>query len=1113
MIRYPCPACGKVLALADSDVGQSVMCNACGARLRVPRSAGHEPSPSPTAPGAADPLVSLATVASPGPRRSSPAASRRWPGPAWWALFAAAVICAAAIPAAILWRRGGSPQLSQQRTSNPANVRANADLLALKSEAEALAIDGKLAEAHAKYRQLQTLAATRDIKDPLLWDILERAKVDQDHIYTILLAKMQFELLPAGADGPMLPSRALNPPSATSPAATDNSMLAKIPAATQQDVPQPPDLAASRDAGASPTTAPADAVASTTMPAATRTARAMPTTRPTEPLIVPSVVNAAASVPRDSQALTDDHIGAGLERGVSFLIAHYKRGEIPLDGKLSQQWQEGVNALCDYALLQASQSIKDDRLDIQGEFLQQVLEKLKSASMDSDPNGAWEPATYARSLRAAALAVYNRPEDKVALKEDAAWLVTAEVLGAYTYDDRFGQNPARWPNAPPAPPPAAAPQKGAGNGRADVANNPATEIYAHNGEPIPPRMPPTPIGSTFITPKTRDPNNNVQRMTAADVPWDNSNSQYGLMGVWACAESAIEIPDWYWKDVEHHWVACQLRSGEWGYRKNSVDGSLAMTCAGVASLFVTADWLDAGQLHGAVGREPFNKSLAAGLKWLEQGDHCLEIGGPRSHYHGYDLFSLERVGLASGFKHFGTHDWYRELAVQVLRTQWPDGSWGGSENETDKLIETAYHVLFLARGRHPVMMSKLRFDGAWANRPRDLASLARYAAKVLERGVNWQVVSVERDWTDWLDSPVLYIASQAPPKLTEADYAKLRQFAESGGILFTHADAGSDNFTKWVTTDLAKRLWPAYEVQTLPDDHELYGIHEKIRPPHVRLQAIGNGSRLLLVHCPGDLANSWQQRAEKSHPEAFGIGMNLFVYASGKADMRNRLSSPYLPAPAAAAATTVKVARLRYPGNWDPEPLAWTRFSRYLQRETSIAAETAEVNVADLTPSTAPLAHLTGTFAWTPTTAEAATLRNYVSAGGVLLIDACGGNSAFAATVEKGLLPDAFPGAKLDPLAIDDALLRPSATGMVDAGKPLLRPCAALKLGAGVPAVEQGIRVLHYGKGLVVWSPLDLTSGILGATTYGILGYQPAYAEQFVRNLLIWSASRTAQAP
>ena len=55
------------------------------------------------------------------------------------------------------------------------------ELSALKSQAESLAIDGKLEEAHAKYRELQEHSVGRTIKDSLFWGRARGgAKVDQD---------------------------------------------------------------------------------------------------------------------------------------------------------------------------------------------------------------------------------------------------------------------------------------------------------------------------------------------------------------------------------------------------------------------------------------------------------------------------------------------------------------------------------------------------------------------------------------------------------------------------------------------------------------------------------------------------------------------------------------------------------------------------------------------------------------------------------------------------------------------------------------------------------------------------------------------------------------------
>ena len=83
-------------------------------------------------------------------------------------------------------------------------------------------------------------------------------------------------------------------------------------------------------------------------------------------------------------------------------------------------------------------------------------------------------------------------------------------------------------------------------------------------------------------------------------------------------------------------------------------------------------------------------------------------------------------------------------------------------------VNTAFAVLFLSRGRHPILMNKLRYDGPWANRPRDLANLARFGTRELERPLNWQVVNLRRDYHDWLDSPILYVASHVRPNQPKA---------------------------------------------------------------------------------------------------------------------------------------------------------------------------------------------------------------------------------------------------------------------------------------------------------------------------------------------------------
>jgi hypothetical protein len=735
-----------------------------------------------------------------------------------------------------------------------------------------------------------------------------------------------------------------------------------------------------------------------------------------------------AVVDDSTAGVTDEAIGRSINAGVNFLLARFQRGLLrgeAVEGQNSA-YAAGADALCVYALVQAGLATRDERLNPKGSLVREMVDKMKAMPADAGT------VTYARGIRATALALLARPEDRAALKQDVDYLLTSHVGGAYTY-----ARPAKMPKG--------------------------QEIFAES--------------------------------------WDNSNSQYGLLGVWSAAEVGAEVNSNYWQAVEEHWTRTQLPNGAWDYmgggpRAAGGTGRLSMTLAGVASLFVTHDYLDARRQGGAVGRDPFSKPLALGLNYLETGDNAMKVES--GSFTGYTLYGLERVGLASGFKFLGRHDWYREQAAAVVARQHADGSWGSE-------IETAYHLLFLARGRHPILMNKLRFAGYWANRPRDVANLARFGSKELERPLNWQVVPIDRDWTDWMDAPILYIASHKRVALDTVELGRLRSYVEAGGMIFTQADGGSAEANTWAE-ELARKLFPTYEMADLPADHELFSILYKPadRPP---LRYLTNGSRILMIHSPTDISRAWQMRQDRTRRGLFELGLNLFLYASGKADLRNRLASPVIPEPQApATGGRVAVARVRYPGNWDPEPAAWPRFARYFQRQTDVSLVASPTDLAHLNPLVAAFAHWTGTAAYTPTDEEVDAIRRYVTGGGVLLVEPCGGSGEFLESA-RAALRRAFPDAPPHTADRTDPLLTASGPGMDDVSTPHVRPYVDTR-GLGESA---RLDLIPAGRGTVILSPLDLTTGLLGCNTWGILGFDPDDALRLTKNAVLWSATGMAE--
>ena len=228
---------------------------------------------------------------------------------------------------------------------------------------------------------------------------------------------------------------------------------------------------------------------------------------------------------------------------------------------------------------------------------------------------------------------------------------------------------------------------------------------------------------------------------------DRSTSQIAVLGAWGCAQVGDSLGEDYWKIIEGAWRKAQLDDGGWNYSVGFNSGaSVAMTAGGVATLFITQEYLHANDFSECKG-SVIDPNIEKGLKYL--GDN---LQGAMGAWPYYTLYAVERCGAASGYKFFGTSNWFEFGADFIVKAQAEDGSWDGKNN-----FNTSFAILFLARGRSPIAVNKLQYGvddvseakggaatvGNWNQRPRDVPNILRWAGRQQERALNFQIVNIE----------------------------------------------------------------------------------------------------------------------------------------------------------------------------------------------------------------------------------------------------------------------------------------------------------------------------------------------------------------------------------
>lgn len=597
---------------------------------------------------------------------------------------------------------------------------------------------------------------------------------------------------------------------------------------------------------------------------------------------------------------------------------------------------------------------------------------------------------------------------------------------------------------------------------------------------------------------------------------DNSNAQYALLALNAAADVGVRVRPEVWKLAREYWQKYQLPDGSWAYTPSEGVASASMTCAGVSSLVITGLKRFRGleKLVGDhdiedCGRGGSDPNLAAGINWLATHFAVGQNFGAGAQWKYYYLYGLERTGRLSGVRFFGEHDWYREGAEELVHDQDKlGGYWRGTQYERIPTISTSFALLFLAKGRAPVLINKLRHGPGndWNNDVDDVRNLVGAVSRDWDHLLTWQVVDPNYARVeDLLQAKILFLNGHEAPQFDDRAVQVLQEYVQQGGFILADACCGRAEFDRGFR-DLLKRIFPDPDLQlrALPAEHPVWRSHHQLSADEHPLLGIERGCRTVVIYSPSDLSCDWNAiEAQPDLPRvarATRIGQNVVDYVTGRELPADKLSTPeaknFRPEPARRGA--LRIAKIRHAGDWNVAPLAVPNLTTTLRDKLHIdvVINHKELTLDDPNLLHYPLVYLHGRtdVAFRPDEKDA--LRKHIEGGGVLFADAACGSPAFDAAFRR-LVVDLFPGNPLIPVPRSDDLVT-KKTGF-DLGD--VQYTKAAGGGRNFPELE-GIKIND--RWVVVYSKYDIGCALERNSGIDCKGYTYESAIRIATNIVVY---------
>jgi hypothetical protein len=504
---------------------------------------------------------------------------------------------------------------------------------------------------------------------------------------------------------------------------------------------------------------------------------------------------------------------------------------------------------------------------------------------------------------------------------------------------------------------------------------------------------------------------------------DNSNSQFALLALHEAERIGIRVEPATWQAAVGYWIRQQNADGSWGYFPGEAPTG-SMTSAGIASVIIASGRTTAADARVendrvlCCGSQENQDVVERGLSWLASKFSVTRNPNPINDktWLYYYLYGVERVGRLSGRRFIGRTDWYREGAEYLLKQQNSlSGYWRGELlAEENALIATSFSLLFLGKGRRPVVVSQLQYsdDSAWNPHRSAIPHLTQRLERRWSHDLTWQTIDLRSSTPDeLLGSPVLFMSGKQGLSLTGEQRDNLRHYVNRGGFLFVEAGCGGETFDRSFR-QLMKSVFPDNSLRLLPADHPVWFAEQRVDPDRLRpLYGINTCCRTSVVYCPEDLSCYWEletpQRSSDYSPTVQAeieacvrIGMNVITYATNR-ELKSKLDQPLL------ASNTVSeqpqrgvlyVPKLLHGGGGDDAPNALPNLLSFLASETGIRVgiENRLTQPGDPRLFDYPVLFMHGRRDFRFSSAQRTALRSFLERGGLVFADAICGSPEFA---------------------------------------------------------------------------------------------------------------------